>query len=142
MIDLYLMLLSFGSMSFSLGPLCMDLINAWYSHAGSKHKLTLLLALGTGTKLLHHYDVSLTPSGAIISCCCCLSNSSLNGISSTYATHLGGTLYGLLSSFSCKENVPSKHPMPLNTTLNYLHICCVNSALFLSSVSQFGPERK
>ena len=37
----YLMLLSFGNMSFNMGPLCMGLINAWFSCDGSKHSLTL-----------------------------------------------------------------------------------------------------
>ena len=91
MSDRYLKLLGFGHMSFSLGPLCMGLISAWFSCAGSKHSLTLPLALDTSTKLLHHSDISLTPSGAIMSCCCSLSNSYLNGFCNTYATHLGGT---------------------------------------------------
>ena len=120
----------------------MGLINAWFSHAGSKHNLTLPLALGTNTKLLHHSYISLTPSGAIISCCCSLSNSSLNGFCSAYATCLGGAWYSLLSGFSCKENVPSKHPMPLNILFNSLCICCAHLALFLLYVSQPGPERK
>ena len=140
MIDMYLMLLSFGSMSFSMDPLCMGLINAWFTCAGSKHNLTLPLALGTSTKLLHHSDSLSSPIGTIMACCCCLSNSSLNGFCSAYATHLGGTWYSLLSSLSYKENVSSKHPMPLNITLTSLCICCVNSALFLFSVSQFGSE--
>ena len=125
-------------MLFSVDPLCMGFINAWFSHTGSKHSLTLPLALGTSTKLLYYSDISSIPSGAIMSCCCSLSNSSLNGFCSAYATHLGGTWYSLLSSFSCKANMPSKHRMPLNS----LCICCVNSALFFLSVSQFGPERK
>ena len=75
MINMYLTLLSFGNMSFSIGPLSMGLINVWSSHAESKHSLTLPLALGTSTKLLHHLDISSTPSGAVISCCCSLSNS-------------------------------------------------------------------
>ena len=35
MSERYLTLLSFGNMSFSVAPLCMGLINAWFSHAGS-----------------------------------------------------------------------------------------------------------
>ena len=91
MIEMYLTLLSLGSISFSIGPLCMGLINAWFSHAGSKQNLILWLALGTNTKLLHHSNISLTPSGVIIYCCFSLSNSSLKGFCSTYATCLSGT---------------------------------------------------
>ena len=40
MIDMYLMLLGFGSISFSMGPLYIGLINAWFSHTGCKHNLT------------------------------------------------------------------------------------------------------
>ena len=58
--DIYLTLLSLGSISFNVGPLYIGLINAWYSHAGSKHNLTLPLALGTNTKLLHHSATSST----------------------------------------------------------------------------------
>ena len=69
MIDIYLTLLSLGSISFSEGPLCTGLINVWFSHAGSKHNQTLPLALGTNTKLLHHSNISLTPSCIIVSFC-------------------------------------------------------------------------
>ena len=71
---MYLTLLSLGSMSFNVGPLCMGLMNAWYNSAGSKHNLTLPLALGTNTKLLYHSGVLSTPSGVIMSSCCILSN--------------------------------------------------------------------
>ena len=74
MSDRYLTLLSFDNMSFSIGLLCMGLISAWFSCAWSKHSFTLPLALGTNTKLLHHSDLSSIPSGAIMSCCCSLSN--------------------------------------------------------------------
>ena len=73
-----------------MGPQCIGLINAWFNCAGSKHNLTLPLALGTNTKLLHHFAISSTPSGVIIYIHCNQSNSSLNGFCSTYATHLGG----------------------------------------------------
>ena len=53
-IDKYLTLLSLGSILFNVGPLCIGHINAWFNRAGSKHNLTLPLALGTNTKLLHH----------------------------------------------------------------------------------------
>ena len=89
-IDIYLTLLSLGSISFNVGPLSIGHINAWFNWAGSKHNLTLPLALGTNTKLLHHSAVLSTPSGVMISILCNQSNSSLNGFCSTYATCLGG----------------------------------------------------
>ena len=84
-------MLRLGSMSFNVEPLCMGHINAWFNHAGCKHNLTLPLALGINTKLLHHSDISSTLSGAVISSCCSLSNLSLNGFCSMYATHHGDT---------------------------------------------------
>ena len=71
-----------------------------------------------------------------------LSSSSWNGFCNAYATCHGGTWYGLLIVFSCKENMPSKNPIPLNTPSNSLCICCVDSALFLLSLSQLEPARK
>ena len=119
-IDIYFTLLSLGNMSLSVGPLCINLINAWFSHARSRHNLTLPFTLGTNTKLLHHSAVSSTPRGVIMSIFCRHSTSSLNGFCSAYATCLGGTWYGLLSGLSCKENVPLKHPMPLK----HPQMCC------------------
>ena len=83
-IDKYLTLFRLGSISFNVGPQCIGFINAWFNHAGSRHSLTLPLALGTNTKLLHHSAVSSTPSGVIISICCNWSNSSLN----SFVTHM------------------------------------------------------
>ena len=51
----YFTLLCFGSMSLSVGPLCTSLISAWFIHAGSRQSLTFPFALGTITKLLHHW---------------------------------------------------------------------------------------
>ena len=116
MSERYLTLLSFGYMSFSMGSLCMGLINAWFNHAGSRHSHTLPLALGTNTKLLHHSNVSSTPRGTIMYCCCSLSNSSWNGFYSAYAMYLSDDWYDLLSALGCNENVLSKYPMPLNTS--------------------------
>ena len=96
MSDRYCTLLSFGNISFSVGPLCTGLISAYFNWVGSKHSLTLPLALGTGTKLLHHSDTSSIPRGVFVSCCS-LSSSSWNGFCSAYATCCGGTWYGLLS---------------------------------------------
>ena len=86
----YFALLSFGRISFRVDPLCIGLISAWFRHAGSRHNLTLPLALVTNTKLLHHSDVLSTPSGAIMYSFCSLSNSSFNSVWSAYATHLNG----------------------------------------------------
>ena len=98
--------------------------------------MTLLLALGTSTKLLHHSDVSSTPRGVIISCCCSLSSSSWNGFCSAYATNHGGAWYGLLSVFSCKENVPSKHPMPLKHIIKvFVYLLCGFSTLLFVAIT-------
>ena len=113
----YCTLLSFGNISFNVGPLCTGLISAWFNWAGPKHSLTLPLALDTSTMLLHHSKTSSTPRGVIITCCS-LCSSSWNGFCSTNATDHGSAWYGVLSVFSCKENVPSKQAMPLNTSPN------------------------
>ena len=128
-------------MLFRVGPLCIGLISAWFNHTGSKHSLTFPLALGTSRKLLHHSDVSSTPSGAVMCCFCSLSNSS-KGFWSAYAMHLGGTWYGLLSGFICIENVPLQHPLLLNTSSNSLCNYCVVSVLLFLLLSYIGPERK
>ena len=140
--EMSLTLLSFGIMLLNLGPLCMGLIKAWFSHAWSKHSLTLPLALCTNTKLLHHSAISLNPSGVIMSCCCSLSNSSLNSFCNAYDKHLVGALYGLPSGFSYNKNVPSKHLMPLNTSSNFQFICYVNSALFFCLYHSLDLKRK
>ena len=113
-----------------LGLTVLGLNTTWHYH------------LGTNIKLLHHSAISSTPSGVIISICCNWSNSYVNGCCSIYVTDLGGTWYGLLLGLSCNENVPSKHPMPLNTFLNFLCICYASLALFLLSISVFGQARK
>ena len=78
-------------MSFSMGPLCTGLINAWFHITGSKHNLTLPFALGTNTKLLHHSVLLSISSGVIMSSFCSQSSSSLNGFCSTYGICLSGT---------------------------------------------------
>ena len=40
-----------------------------------------------------------------------------NGSSNTYAKCLGNMTYGFTSSLTCKERVPLKHPIPVNTLL-------------------------
>ena len=129
------MLLSFSSISLSVGPLCIDIINAWLSHTGSKHRCTLLFALGTTTKLLHHSAISSTPRGVMMSSSCSHFSSSLKGFCNAYAICLGGAWYGLLSGLSCNKNVPLRHPMPLKTSPYVLCIFCVISLLPLLSAS-------
>ena len=90
-IDMYFTLFSLGNISLSVGPLCIGLINAWFSHAGSRHSLTLPFTLGTNTKLLHHSTISSTPNGVMMSIFCRHSSSSLNGFCNAYATCLGDT---------------------------------------------------
>ena len=91
MIDIYFTLLSLGTMSFNVGPLCMGLISTWFSLARSKYNLTLPFALGTNTKLLHHSANSSTPRGVMMSIFCRCSRSSLNGFCNAYTTCLCGT---------------------------------------------------
>ena len=104
----------------------------------------------SGTTL--HLPFMMTPSMTAMSslnvqcgpmsCCCSPSNSSLNGFCIVYATHLGGASHGLLSGFWCKENIPSKHPLPLKMSSKSHWSCFVISALALLSLSWLGPERK
>ena len=58
------------------------------------------------------------------------------------AIHLGGTWYGSLSGFTCNENVPSKQPIPVNTSLKSLCSCCIISTLALMSLSWLDPGRR
>ena len=94
------------------------------------------------TNLLHHSAVSPMHSGVMMFCCCSLSNSSLNGFCSAYATCLRGNWYGLLFGFSCKENIPSKHPISLKMPSKSLCRCFFISLLALLSPSLLGPGRK
>ena len=75
-IDIYFTLLSLGSILFNMGSLCTGVINTWFKLTESKHNLTIPLALGTNTKLLHHFVISSTPNGVIMSNVCSWSNSS------------------------------------------------------------------
>ena len=65
---------SSGSMSFNIGPLCIDHISVWLSLAGSKHSHTVSFGFDSTVKLLHHSAVSFTPSGNSILCSFSLSN--------------------------------------------------------------------
>ena len=85
-IDIYFTLLSLGIMSFNMGHLSTDLINAWVNLAGSKHNLTSYHLLWVLTQSYY-----ITPSSVIMSNFCSWSSLSLNGFCSTYATHPGGT---------------------------------------------------
>ena len=89
-IDTYFTLLSLGSTSFNVEPLCRGLINAWFNLTGPKHNLTLPFALGTNTKLLCHSAVSSIPSCVIMSNFCNQPSSSLNSFCHAYTTHLVG----------------------------------------------------
>ena len=115
---------SLGRILFTVGPLCTGHINTLLSLAGSRHSHTLLLAFGTKTKLLHHSDVAYTAKGTII-CCLCNHSTFLNGSWSAYATLLGGAWYGQLPSLTCNFNVPLKHPIHQNTSLNLLRMFCI-----------------
>ena len=141
-IDMYFTLFSLGNISLSVGLLFISLIKAWFSHVGSRHSLTLPFALGTNTKLLHHSAISSIPNGVMMSIFCRYSSSSLNGFCNMYATCLGGTWYGLLSGLSCKENVPLKHPIPLDMSPNVSWIFCILALLFLLSASTLSDENK
>ena len=70
------------------------------------------------TKLLHCSAILSTSSGASIWYSWSLSSSFLNSFWSAYVTSLGGAWYGLTSLLTCKEEVPLKHPIPVNTSLN------------------------
>ena len=48
-------------------------MSAWLSIVRMTYSHRVLLGLGMGTKLLHHFAISSTPKGTIISCCCNLS---------------------------------------------------------------------
>ena len=142
MIDMYFTLSSLGSISFNVGHLWMGLISTWLNLTRSKHNLILPFALHTNTQLLHHSANSSTPIGVMISIFCRCSSSFLNGFCNAYATCLGDTWCSLPSGLSCKENVPSKHPMPLNTSPNVLCISHVRLMLLLLSASTFCDEKK
>ena len=94
------------------------------------------------TKLLHHSAISSMPRDVMMFCCWSLPNSSLNSFCSTYGTCLGDAWYGLLSGFTCKENVTSKCPIPLNTYSNSFCSCFVILTLVFLSPCLPGHERK
>ena len=142
MIDMYLILLNLGSMSFNVGPLCIGFINACFNHAGYKHTLALPLALGTKTKVLHHSDILSTSCGVIMSSCCSLSNLSLN----IFVAHM---LHILVAFDMACYWVQAETRMCLQSTqyheTHYQISCvffCISLALFLLSVSSFGHDRK
>ena len=110
----YLIPVSLRNMSFSIGPLWIGLINVFLNLADLCITQTFPLSLGTTMKQLHHSDVSSTPYRAIICYFCSCSSFSFNGLWSVQATLLGGAWYGWLPSFTCKENVSSKQPIPQN----------------------------
>ena len=72
--------------------------------------------LGISKKLLHHSEVSFTPSGTV-TCFCRCCNSLVNGYCGMYAVHLRGTCYGFVQSLTCTENVPLKQAVPVKHLL-------------------------
>ena len=75
-----------------------------------------------------------------MSCCCSHSNSSLNGICKAQATYSWGPHMAYLPAVH-NQNVPWKHPIPVNTSLYSLYNFCEIFALvvFLSA-SCWGLE--
>ena len=61
----YLMLVSFGNISWRVHPLWTGHMSNWLCLVGSKQNLAF-----HSTKLLHHSAVSSMPSGVMSSCCC------------------------------------------------------------------------
>ena len=131
-------LVSLGSTSFNVGPLCIGLINAWLSLAGSRHKGTAQLNLGTTMKLLHLSAISPILSAAEICCPCSLSNSFLKGFLGACDMHIRGTWYDFASFLTCKSKVPVKHPYPINT-LPY-SLCILDVVLSFASLSASAPS--
>ena len=119
---------SLGSISLNIGPLCTGLISTWLSLVESRCKHTVLSGLGTMTKLLYHSAFLYTPSGASISCCS-VSSSLMNGFCSVYVMCLRSGWYGFVSSLPCREKVPLKHSIPVNTSLYLSCILSLVSAL-------------
>ena len=60
------MFLSMGTIQFIIGPLHIGLSGTSLSPAGSRHRYTVPLGLGTMTKLLHYLAILSPPSGASI----------------------------------------------------------------------------
>ena len=56
--------------------------------------------------------------------------------------HPGDVWYHLPCGFTCNENVPLKHHIPLNTSLNSLRSHCVISGLTHLLLSLMGPRKK
>ena len=136
MIDMYCMLFDFGRISFNVGPLCISLISAWLSHALGPSITTPYHLLWVPTQsyctiLLFH----LLPT-AVLWCPSLVVIVVPPGMVS--AAHMPCasrecTWYGLLSSLSCKENVPLKHLILLNTLPYSSCILCVMALLLLLS---------
>ena len=106
--------------------MCIGNISAWLVHVGSRHNHTVLLGLGTVTKLLQYLPFTSTPSDSSIWWFCSFSSSFLNRSCSAYATHLSGTWYGFVSSWSWWEKSVFKAPYSCEyITLFIMHLeCC------------------
>ena len=140
--DKYFTLFNFGKISLSVGPPWTGLRSAWMCLARSRHSHTLPLGFGMSIKLLHHSVISSMPKGVTLSCCWNLSNSSLNSFCRAYVMNCGDAWYSLPSGFTCNVNVPSKHPIPVDTCSNSFCSCFVIAVLAFLSLSSLGPGRK
>ena len=66
----------------------------------------------------------------------------MNDLCSMCAVCLGSAWYSLLSGLTFNEDLPLKHPIPLNTFVNSLYSFCVVSVLPLLFILLLGPGRK
>ena len=116
-----------GRISCNVGPLCISLISILLCLAKSRHICTSPLALGTRTKLLHHFNVSSTPRTIIICCFCSLSSSILREFP---AAHM---------LLSCgMPGITDCHPSPVSLTClqcyvgQYMVMCLKISLIWFS----------
>ena len=118
--------LSFGRISFKVGPLCMGLISDQFRCTGFRYNLAIPLAFGTNTKLLHNSADLSNPSGIIMLrfvAFLTLPGMALEVHMSCISAVPGKVFCLVLAA----KNVPSKHPIPLNTPSKSICIGCVAS---------------
>ena len=104
----------FESISFSVGPLCLNFMSAWLSLAGSTHNCTVLLVLDSMLKILNHSAISSTPSGSSICflvVCIILFKWFLEGVYHM----LQECLVQFYIILICRQKVALKHRIPVNT---------------------------
>ena len=130
---MFLCWLLLGIYHWGWDPLWTGHMSVWLGLDGSKHNLSFALGSGTNTELLHHSAISLMSSGVMRSCCCSCSSPPLNGFSRAEATHLGAAMAYFLLVYNV--NVPSKHPIPVNTLISlvtlvlFLHFSLISFLL-------------